>query len=86
MATMYVGINICPAVGDNITQHVASGAQCRGMQKVYCWNVNETYRYPVDHDQLGNGLSYLKRLPSKFINHLIETASGFIVSTDKSGL
>ena len=86
MATMSVGINICPAVGDNITQRVASGAQCRGMQKVYCWNVNETYRYPVDHDQIVVGLSCLRRFPSKFSNHLIETASGFIVSTDKSGL
>ena len=45
-----MSVDIRPAVGDNITQGVVSGAQCRRMQKVWCWNVNETIRYPVYHD------------------------------------
>ena len=40
-----MSVDIRPAVGDNITQADASGAQCRGMQKLWCWNVNETIRY-----------------------------------------
>ena len=45
-----MSVDIRPAVGDNITQGVASGAQCRRMQKVWRWNVNETIRNPVYHD------------------------------------
>ena len=40
-----MSVDIRLAIGDNITEGLDSGAQCRGMQKVWCWNVNETIRY-----------------------------------------
>ena len=71
-----MSVDIRPAVGG--TQGVASGAQCIGMQKVWCWNV-ETIRCPVYIMT-----SFAFALPIQVRNHLTGAAGGFTVTTDKS--